>query len=217
MPNKLNLKTQRGISGGFRGSQIKKSGRLSNGWTDWHHVWYTSADSSGNGHRLNTSCPSIPQGALGGGLGCHKLKSLGNLSNGCTDWHQIWYMSADSSGNGHRLNTIPPTMPWLHFGGGRGGHKFKSLLKLSNSWTDWHHVWYTSADSSWNGHRLNVICPSTFGEGGGLGVTNSKVRGRCETAGPIATKFGTHVHIHLGMDIRQTNCPKTHKGAFGGF
>ena len=26
MPNKLNLKTQRGILGGFRGSQIKKSG-----------------------------------------------------------------------------------------------------------------------------------------------------------------------------------------------
>ena len=114
MPNKLNLKTQRGISGGFRGSQIKKYGRLSNGLTDWHQIWYTSAD------------------------------------------------------------------------------------------------------SSWNGHRLNIICPSTFGEGGGLGVTNSKVRGRCETAGPIATKFGTHVHIHLGMDIRQTNCPKTHKGAFGG-
>ena len=55
MPNKLNLKTHRGISGGFRGSQIKKSlGRLSNGWTDWHQIWYTSADSSGNGHRLNT-------------------------------------------------------------------------------------------------------------------------------------------------------------------
>ena len=36
-------------------------------------------------------------------------------------------------------------------------------------------------------------------------------------AGPIGTKFGTHVHIHLGMDIRQTNCPSNHKGALGGF
>ena len=25
--------------GGFRGSQIQKSGRLSNGWADWHHIW----------------------------------------------------------------------------------------------------------------------------------------------------------------------------------
>ena len=48
-------------------------------------------------------------------------------------------------------------------------------------------------------------------------VTNSKVRGRCETAGPIGTKFGTHMQIHLGMDIRQINCPKRHKGAFGGW
>ena len=31
MPNKVNLKTQGGIWGGFRGSQIQKSGRLSNG------------------------------------------------------------------------------------------------------------------------------------------------------------------------------------------
>ena len=25
-----------------------------------------------------------------------------------------------------------------------------------------------------------------------------------------------HVQIHLGMDIRQTNCPSRHKGALGG-
>ena len=49
--------------GWFRGSQIQKSGRLSNGWTDWHQIWYTSADSSGNGHRLNT----IRHSTLGGG------------------------------------------------------------------------------------------------------------------------------------------------------
>ena len=38
----------------------------------------------------------------------------------------------------------------------------------------------------------------------------------CHTAGPIGTKFGTHVHIHLGMDIRQTNCPKRHLEGFRG-
>ena len=31
-------------------------------------------------------------------------------------------------------------------------------------------------------------------------------------AGPIGTKFGTHLQIHLGMDIRQTNIPSRHKG-----
>ena len=97
-----------------------------------------------------------------------------------------------------------------------GGHKSKCLGRLSNGWTDWHQIWYRSVDSSGNGHRLNTICPSTFGEGVGLGVTNSNVTGRCETAGPIGTNFGTHVQIHLGMDICQTNCPKRHTGAFGG-
>ena len=85
------------------------------------------------------------------------------LSNNWTDWHQIWYTSADSSGNGHRLNTIRPSISQGAFWGVLGGHKLKSLLKLSNGWTD-------------------------------------------------GTEFGTHVQIHLGMDIRQTNCPSRHKG-----
>ena len=58
MPNKLNLKTQRGIPGVLGGHKSKNLGRLSNGWTDLHQIWYTSADSSGNGNRPNTICPS---------------------------------------------------------------------------------------------------------------------------------------------------------------
>ena len=93
-------------------SNIQQSGKLSNGCTDWHQIWYTSAASSGNGHRLNTICP-IPQTALpgGGGLGGHKFKSGKAAPNGWTDWHQIWYTSVDSSGNGHMLKTIRPTIP----------------------------------------------------------------------------------------------------------
>ena len=148
--------TRGGHLGGFRGQTFKSLGRLSNGWTDWH---YTSADSSGNGHRVlgsNYNSPHNTPGAFRGVLGGHKFKCLGKLSNGWTDWHKIWYKSADSSGNRHRLNTIRPSIPqWV-----LGGHKFKSLGKLSNSWTDWHQIWYTSADSSGNGHRLNTICPS---------------------------------------------------------
>ena len=55
--------------GGLGGQTFKSQRKLSNGWTDWHQLWFTSADSSGNGHRLNTSHPSIPQGACRGGGG----------------------------------------------------------------------------------------------------------------------------------------------------
>ena len=110
------------------GQTFKSLEKLSNGWTDWHQSWYKSADSSGNGHRLNTIRPSIPQGVLGG----HKFISMGKLSNNWANWHQIWYTSADSSGNGHRLNTIRPSISQGAFWGVLGGHKFKSMLKLSN-------------------------------------------------------------------------------------
>ena len=42
----------RGNLGGFRGSEIENVGNLPNGWTDWHQIWHTYADSSGNEHRL---------------------------------------------------------------------------------------------------------------------------------------------------------------------
>ena len=51
----------RGHMCGLRGSTIQNLGKLSNGWTDWYHIWYTSADSSGNGHLLNTIRRSLPQ------------------------------------------------------------------------------------------------------------------------------------------------------------
>ena len=85
---------------GVGGSHIQKSGeavrRLHRLATNL--VYDTPADSSGNGHRLNTIHHTIPHGHLGG-IGGHKFKCLGKLSNGWTDWHQIWYKSADSSGN----------------------------------------------------------------------------------------------------------------------
>ena len=76
MPNKLNLNTQMGISGVLGGHKSKSLGRLSNGWTVLHQIWYTSADSSGNGHRLNTICPSTF--GEGEGVG-HKFKSQGKM------------------------------------------------------------------------------------------------------------------------------------------
>ena len=56
-----------GTWGGLGGQQFKRMGKLS----DWHQLWFTSAHSSGNRHRLNTNRPSIPQDALGVGRGSH--------------------------------------------------------------------------------------------------------------------------------------------------
>ena len=156
MPNKLNLKTQGGISGGFRGSQIQKSG-LSKGWTDWHQIWYTSADSSENGHRLNTICPST----LGGGAGGSQIQKSGEDSNGWSDWHQIWYTCRFIWEWIYAKQIAPiDTRGHLGGGGGLGGHTFKGQGKLSNGWTNWHQLWFTSADPSGNGHRLYTSRPS---------------------------------------------------------
>ena len=73
--------------GDFRGSKIQNMGQLSNGWTDWHQIWFTSADSSGNGHRLNIIRPSIPQGHFGGFMGSN-IKKSGEAVKGWTDWHK---------------------------------------------------------------------------------------------------------------------------------
>ena len=103
MPNQLNLKTRGGISGGFRGSQIQKSWEAVKRLDRLAPTLVQYADSSGNGHRLNTIRPST----LGGGLGGHHFKSQENMSNGWSDWHQIWYTCADSSGNGYTPNKLP--------------------------------------------------------------------------------------------------------------
>ena len=134
----------KGHFGVLGGQTFKSLEKLSNGWTDWHQLWFTSADSSGNGHRLNTSRPTIPRDVLGG----HKFKCLGKLSNCSTDCHQVWYMSADSSGNGHSKIQFAQQYHRGHLGGGVYGVTHLSLGKLPNGWTDWHQIRYTSVDSS---------------------------------------------------------------------
>ena len=98
---------------------------------------------------------------------------------------------------------------------------FKSHGKLSNGWTDWHQLWFTSADSSGNRHRLNTShssIPQGACRGGGCyGVTHSKVLRSCQTAGPIDTKFGTRLWIHLGMDIGSNNSPHDTSGRHCGW
>ena len=89
-------------------------------------------------------------------------------------------------------------------GGGLGGHKFKSLGKLLNGWTDWHQISYTSVDSSGNGHRLKTIRPTIpRGDilGGFIGSTIQN-SGKCgQTAGPIGNKLCTcKMQMNLGKD-----------------
>ena len=131
--------------------KFKSLDKLPNGWTDWHHFGTHLQIHLGMDIR-QTNCPSRHKRDTGGGggLGVKHSKVPGKLSNGCTDWHHIWYTSADSSGNGHRLNTFRPTVPQGHFGGGGAlvGHKFKCL-------------------------------------------------GSSQTAGPIGTKLGTNLRIRL--------------------
>ena len=126
--------------------------KLSNGWTDWHHIWYTAADSSANGHRLNTIRPSIPQAALGRGLEGNKCKKSGeavkrldrlapNLAHMC---RFIWDLNC----------------PSRHKGWFRGSDIKKSGGSFQMAGPIRHQLWFTSADSSGNGHRLNTICPS---------------------------------------------------------
>ena len=116
-----------------------------------------SADSSGNGHRLNTRRPSIPQGAYRvGGLGVTNSKVL--LS--WTDWHQIWYTSVDSSGNGHRLKTIRPTITQGGILGGFMGSTIQKTGKCGQTARPIGTQFCTcNADESGNGHRLNKLAP----------------------------------------------------------
>ena len=103
------------VGGGGRGHKFKSLGKLSNGWTDWHQIWYTSVDSSGNGHRLKTIRPTIPRGnILGGFMGSTSFWEM--WSNGRNDWEYILHMqNADDSGNGHRVNKLAPKTQWGAF------------------------------------------------------------------------------------------------------
>ena len=73
------------------------------------------------------------------------------------------------------------------------GQKYKSLGNLPNGWTNWHHIWYMSANSSGNGHRLKRLAPQYPRRAffGFYGVKYQKVGENGQTAGPIETKLCT--------------------------
>ena len=98
-----------GGGGGLGGHTFKSIGKLSNGWTDWHQIWYMSVDSSGNGHRLKQLAPRYPRAALWVVLWDQQFKRLGNCGQ-MAGWigNQFCTYNADESGNGQRLNKLAP-------------------------------------------------------------------------------------------------------------
>ena len=96
--------------GGLGGHKFKSLGKLSKGWTDLHQICYTSVDSSGNGHRLKTIRPTIPQGGILGGFMGSTIQKTGKFGQtaGRIGNQVCTYYNADESGNGHMLNKLAP-------------------------------------------------------------------------------------------------------------
>ena len=95
-----------GGGGGFRGSNNQRSW---NAVKRLDRLAPTSADSSGNGYRINTSRSSIPQGGILGGFMGSTIQKTGKFGQTTGPiGNQFCTFNADESGNGHRLNKLTP-------------------------------------------------------------------------------------------------------------
>ena len=135
----------------------------------------------------------------GGGLGCHKFKSLGKLSNGWTHWPQICKFGTHLQIH-LRMDIRQTNCHSRHKGAHWGfrGQTFKSLVKLSNGWTDWHQLCFTSADSSGSWHRLNpsrTSMPQGAFRGGGGGGRGSQIQKSWEAVKRLHRLAPNLVHV----------------------
>ena len=80
------LRDTKGAIGVLGGQTFRSPEKLSNSWTNWHQLWFTSADSSGNGHMLITSRSTIPQGGILEGFRGSHIQMSGDA---VTNWHQM--------------------------------------------------------------------------------------------------------------------------------
>ena len=106
--------------------------------------------------KYNSPLNSIGGISGGGGYGVTNL-SPGKLPKGWTDWHQIRNTSVDSSGNGHRLNTIRPTIPHGGIWGVRGSTIQKPGKCGQTAGPIGNKFFTYNAGESGNGHRLNKL------------------------------------------------------------
>ena len=149
----------RGVLGCYSlgGQQFKSMGKLS----DWHQLWFTSADSSGNGYiHAKQIALRDTRGALGGfrGSNIKSLKSVKPLDRlAPTVVHVCGFIWEWTKAK----NNSPHDTPRQHWGGGGlGGQQFKSLenvvkrldrlginvahlmqvnLGMDTGWTNWPH------------------------------------------------------------------------------
>ena len=123
------ISRHRGALGVLGGQTFKSLGKLSNGWTDWRQLWFTSADLAENG---------ITQGAFrgGGARGSHiqkycvAVKLLHRFSQHLVHmWRFTWEWIYAKQISRHRgaLGVL-------------GGEPFNSRGKLSNGGTDCHQI-----------------------------------------------------------------------------
>ena len=91
------------------GQQFKSLGKLRSGWTDWHQIWYMSAISSGDGHRLKTISPSIYQDGIFGVLRGQISKGWENGQTAGQIQTKLSAIYSDRSGNGHMLKKHWPS------------------------------------------------------------------------------------------------------------
>ena len=97
------------------------------------------------------------------------------------------------------------------------GKKTQAWEMWPNGWPDWHQLWCTHADSSRKGSWPKKISGGIGGAGGCAGVYPSK-HIHIAVCGPIGTKFGTHMQIHLEKVVGKIKiCPVSPRGNLGGF
>ena len=158
-----------------------------NGWADWRQIWHTAHMCKFIWEWIYAKqiAPRDTRGDLGV-LGGQHFKSLGKLS----DWHQLWFTSADSSGNGHRLNTSRPSIHQVAFRGGGGVRvsqikkSWEAVKRLDRLAPKWAHIWR----SIWELIYAKQIVPRDT-NGGHLGVLGGqtlKSMGSCQTLDRLA-------------------------------
>ena len=138
------------------------------------------------------------------------------LPNGWTDWHQIWHTCAGSSANGYTPNKLA-----LETQGGNWGFRWsqmhtsgeavKPLDRLAPNLVHVCGFVWEWTEAKYNSSINNPRPFRGFHE-----VTNSKVRRSSQTAGPIGTKFGTHVHNSFRDGYTPNKLPFETQGGHSG-
>ena len=103
---------------------------MSNGWSDWHQIWYPCADSSGNGYTPN-NCPERHKEHWGGGggLGGQTFKSQGSCQTAGPIGFNFGSRLRIHLGMGIGKIQVTPQYPRGHVGGGGGGVRGSHIKK----------------------------------------------------------------------------------------